>query len=79
MVTVIRTDPVTGKVTVATVDDKKLHEWDTEWERLHPRPFNYFNCSYCKKKSCIRPSENCHSTTQYCMYCYKWRIVKLIP
>lgn len=50
MVTVIRTDPVTGKVTVATVDDKKLHEWDTEWERLHPRPFNYFNCSHCKTK-----------------------------
>jgi hypothetical protein len=51
MVTVIRADPVTGKVTVVSVDEKDLREWDKEWERLHPRPFNHFYCSYCDKKS----------------------------
>ena len=79
MVTVIRTDPVTGKVTVATVNEKDMNKWEQEWERLHPRPFNHFYCSYCDKVSIIRPSQDFNSTTQFCVNCYKWRIVSLIP
>ena len=79
MVKLIRTDPNTGKVIVTTIDDDKMRQWDKEWERLHPREFNYFYCSYCKKESIIRPSQDYRSTTQYCVNCYKWRTVTLKP